>query len=445
MTTELAIRDEQQSLAVAAQEEAGYAALAHVLGSGDLSQLTNEQRVGHYVRLCRSLGLNELSRPFDWVYFKGAEGEPEKLALYPNQSCAAQLRRQHHMRVQITRREIVGELFVCEATAYTPDGREDVASKYVPLTGKYGKLKGTMLANALMKAETGAKRRVTLSMVGLATPPDADDAMSWHSVTVDGRGQILANPSDMQKALAADPGMARVVGEPVFEDMDVPDDGTISQAALPDELERPRSEPATRPVLRCNSEHWQKAYFGAVADTPLATDEGRAAFFTDYTKGYTPRLRTDSLTTFLLYSSDRQAQEMVEVARLKADQWRASQPVDAPSQPAVAVTDKVEAAVLLTGGPGPSPAAPSAPVRPEDDREYTHEEWQEFYRVWSAELKQRDTHHTIWPDRQIKRANIVELRTETLSCIGQCDSIDYFLNMPDESEGDQADETVEAF
>jgi hypothetical protein len=128
VTTDLAVADGTAVNVPAEQEQAGIAALAHVLGSGDLAQLTDEQRVGHYLRLCRSLGLNPLSRPFDWVYFKEPGGD-EKLALYPNQSCAAQLRRQHHMRVEITRREIVGELFVCEAKAYTPDGREDVSSK----------------------------------------------------------------------------------------------------------------------------------------------------------------------------------------------------------------------------------------------------------------------------------------------------------------------------
>ena len=40
--------------------------------------------VGHYIRLSRSLGLNPLSRPFDWIFFKDPDGN-EKLQLYPNQ------------------------------------------------------------------------------------------------------------------------------------------------------------------------------------------------------------------------------------------------------------------------------------------------------------------------------------------------------------------------
>ena len=157
---------DDQLTALVEREQAGALALDDVLGTGDLSRLSNVQRVGHYLRVCRSLGLNPLSRPLDWIVFKDPDGA-EKLTLYANQSCAAQLRRQHHIRVEVVRREVVGELFVCEVKASTPDGREDFASKYVPLTNRHGRLTGQQLGNAMMKAETGAKRRVTLSMVGL--------------------------------------------------------------------------------------------------------------------------------------------------------------------------------------------------------------------------------------------------------------------------------------
>jgi hypothetical protein len=46
----------------------------------------------------------------------------------------AQLRNLHRIRVEITRRDVVGDLFVCEARGTLPDGRTDTASKYVPIT-----------------------------------------------------------------------------------------------------------------------------------------------------------------------------------------------------------------------------------------------------------------------------------------------------------------------
>src|SRR5262252_6595726 len=65
MTTDIAPQTEQER-ALAEREDAA-SALAHILATGDLSQLSNEQRVAHYLSLCRKLGLLAESRPFDWL------------------------------------------------------------------------------------------------------------------------------------------------------------------------------------------------------------------------------------------------------------------------------------------------------------------------------------------------------------------------------------------
>jgi hypothetical protein len=57
----------------------------------------------------------------------------------------------------------MGDIYVVTARAKDRTGREDESTGAVPL----GNLKGDALANALMKAETKAKRRVTLSIAGL--------------------------------------------------------------------------------------------------------------------------------------------------------------------------------------------------------------------------------------------------------------------------------------
>lgn len=365
-TTDL-VRQEPQTTALArAQEEEGYAALAHVLGTGDLAQLTNEQRVGHYLRLCRSLGLNELSRPFDWIFFKEREGDPPKLALYPNQSCAAQLRRQHHLRVEITRREIVGELFVCEARATAPDGRTDTASKYVPLTNKFGQLKGTMLANAMMKAETGAKRRVTFSMIGMASPPDADETAAWREAVIDGTGRIIDRPNDEQKALAADPRMARAVGEPVFEDLPVEDGGAVSQAARPDELERPQQS-GPRPSFKTDPEQlarWRAAWFAIVEDTPWDNAANRAKFVAAFTADWPREKRTDSLGTLLARCTESEARDFLAQIEARVSAWKsAADGDDEDEEPAArpaGVDEKVHAAAVLTGAPVRQKASPEA-------------------------------------------------------------------------------------
>jgi hypothetical protein len=131
--------------------------LESVAVSGDLSGLTAAQRLAHYQAVCRSLGLNPLTKPFEYLTLNG------KLRLYALRDCADQLRRLHGISIAITSRERMGDLYVVTARARDRSGREDESIGAVAL----GSLKGDALANALMKAETKAKRRVTLSLAGL--------------------------------------------------------------------------------------------------------------------------------------------------------------------------------------------------------------------------------------------------------------------------------------
>jgi len=65
--------------------------------------------------------------------------------------------------IYITNRERLGDIYIVTARAKDRTGREDESTGAVPL----GNLKGDALCNALMKGETKAKRRVTLSIAGL--------------------------------------------------------------------------------------------------------------------------------------------------------------------------------------------------------------------------------------------------------------------------------------
>src|SRR6185437_4265021 len=131
--------------------------LEEVLVTGNLAKLTTEQRLDYYKRLCDSLGLNPLTKPFEYITLNG------KLTLYARKDCTDQLR--NIRSVSITKLEKHTEDGVHMVTAYAQDksGRVDVATGVVSIGG----LKGDNLANAYMKAEAKAKRRVTLSLVGL--------------------------------------------------------------------------------------------------------------------------------------------------------------------------------------------------------------------------------------------------------------------------------------
>ncbi len=131
--------------------------MERVLLAGDLSRLSPEERVRYYAETCASLGLNPLTRPLEYITLNG------RLTLYARRDAADQLRRLHGISLEIVSREIVGDLYVVHVRARARDGSTDEEIGAVSTAG----LRGDALANALLKAITKAKRRVTLSICGL--------------------------------------------------------------------------------------------------------------------------------------------------------------------------------------------------------------------------------------------------------------------------------------
>lgn len=129
-----------------------------VIIKGTLKELRPDERVAYYGALCQSLGLNPLTRPFEYLEFQG------RLQLYALRSCTEQLRQIHNVSVTIVARETVEGCYVVTARASMPTGRQDESIGAVAIDG----LKGESRSNAMMKSETKAKRRVTLSICGLA-------------------------------------------------------------------------------------------------------------------------------------------------------------------------------------------------------------------------------------------------------------------------------------
>ena len=131
--------------------------IEQVLVAGDLAKLTGDQRLAYYQRLCETLGLNPLTQPFQFLQLSG------KLVLYATKSCTDQLRQLHGVSITSVTSAQVGDVYVVTAAATDRQGRTDCATGAVSIAG----LKSDALANALMKSETKAKRRVTLSLCGL--------------------------------------------------------------------------------------------------------------------------------------------------------------------------------------------------------------------------------------------------------------------------------------
>jgi len=177
-----------QEVATAAPK-IGAEIMEKVLLQGDLKGLSPAERLNYYNSVCQSLGLNPLTRPFEYLSLNG------KLILYAKRECTEQLRYTRDVSVSIKARELTEGCYVVTAMATLPSGRSDESIGAVPLDG----LKGEARANAIMKAETKAKRRVTLSICGLAfldeievdsvrganrveaDAPDADPDKPWNT------------------------------------------------------------------------------------------------------------------------------------------------------------------------------------------------------------------------------------------------------------------------
>lgn len=157
--------------------------LENVVVKGDLQNLTPAERLSYYSRLCESLGLNPMSKPFEYIQLNG------KLKLYALKDCTDQLRSIKGISIEIVSREFNNELglFLVTANGTNKDGRTDSSLGVVTIKG----LGGDNLSNALMKAETKAKRRVTLSLAGLGMLDESEADSIPSAKIVD--ESILAN------------------------------------------------------------------------------------------------------------------------------------------------------------------------------------------------------------------------------------------------------------
>jgi hypothetical protein len=168
--------------------------MENVLMKGDLSKLTPQERTIFYMKTCESVGLNPLTRPFDYITLNG------KLTLYAKRDATDQLRTVHGVSVEELAESEREGVYIVTAKVRNRDGRTDMSKGAVTIAG----LKGEALANAMMKAETKAKRRATLSLCGLGlldeteietipnavaptSPPDAQPEVS---------GPVFATPEE---------------------------------------------------------------------------------------------------------------------------------------------------------------------------------------------------------------------------------------------------------
>lgn len=168
------------ALADQTKEVAAHAEIiSNIVLKGDLSGLSPVQRVDYYNRMCSHVGLDPVSQPFSLLNLQG------KLVLYANKSATEQLRALRGVSVTDLTGQMIGDIYVVTAKGIDGKGRTDVATGAVNVAG----LKGDAMANAIMKTETKAKRRLTLSLCGLGMLDESEietipDAKPVSSITL---------------------------------------------------------------------------------------------------------------------------------------------------------------------------------------------------------------------------------------------------------------------
>ncbi len=242
--------------------------LDKVLIQGDLTGLTPDQRLDYANALCKAMGISLLFQPFEFIYMKRSG----RTVCYAKRSCAEQLRKKHKISIRITSRERVDNLYV--VTAHAQMGkREDEAIGAVNIGG----LRGEDLANALLKAETKAKRRVTLSLCGLGMLDEVEARET---------AEREAEEESAQGAVAVQEKIAETKERPEFESIQTQDANPTPTEESPTPTEEYRIKTGKtlrgKPVSSISVNKlkkwidWYVAYKGS--GQPLSTDADDDAF-----------------------------------------------------------------------------------------------------------------------------------------------------------------------
>lgn len=216
---------------------------------GDLSALSESQRAAYYQQVCDSVGLNPLTRPFQYINLNG------KLTLYATKDAAAQIRKTRGISFTSVEKDVDLEAGVVTYTVTGTDknGREDTEigavsiwqtqthwknnKKVTTLVEPLTPMNGEELCNAYMKALTKAKRRLSLSLGGLGwldeteleTIPTVQPVAKPQVKTLNPQAQVELLPAEPEKLTAQE-------NEALDTTIDIPDEDLIAASDV--ELKR---------------------------------------------------------------------------------------------------------------------------------------------------------------------------------------------------------------
>lgn len=180
--------------------------MEEVVAKGDLKELSPEQRATYYTNVCKSMGLNPFTKPFEYITLNS------KLTLYATRTAADQLRKINGVSITNIEREIVDDLVIVTVKVADKTGRTDEEVGAV----SFGALKGEAKANAIMKAITKAKRRATLSICGLGwlDETEVETIPTAAPVTVDVQTGEIEAPRQSRQERPQQPIAAQAMESP---------------------------------------------------------------------------------------------------------------------------------------------------------------------------------------------------------------------------------------
>src|SRR6185312_1977711 len=85
--------------------EASMKAIEAALVNGDLGKLSPVERLVYFEKMCSTLGLNPLTKPFEYITLNN------KLVLYATKGCAEQLRANKSVSITIPSRELIEDVY----------------------------------------------------------------------------------------------------------------------------------------------------------------------------------------------------------------------------------------------------------------------------------------------------------------------------------------------
>lgn len=178
-----------------------------VIIKGDLKNLSPQERANYYAAVCESIGLNPLTKPFEYITLNG------KLTLYARKDATDQLRRIYGVSISKPSITYEDDLIIVAVEARDREGRTDADVGVVSL----GSLRGDARANAIMKAVTKGKRRVTLSICGLGMLDETEletipSAEPFHEEAVEVEARLVDQPHTYEalRTLAQERGIDEV-------------------------------------------------------------------------------------------------------------------------------------------------------------------------------------------------------------------------------------------